>query len=48
MIIYYTDLDEKTYSRNFRKEFNFPDFNDRLITETIPENAKKIAALDAS
>ena len=44
----YTENHEKSFSRNFRKQFNFTEFNHLLIMEIIPADNRKIAALDAS
>lgn len=44
----YSDLAEKTYARQFRKSFDFADFNERLITEIVPPQHEKIGAMDCS
>ena len=44
----YSELCEKTYSRQFRKAFDFTDFNKRLIAEIVPEHHQKIAVMDCS
>ncbi len=44
----YSVLHEKSFSRNFKKPFDFNELNHRLILETIPETNKKMAAIDAS
>ncbi len=44
----YSDLNEKTYSRQFRKSFDFAAFNERLIEEIIPDHHEKIGAMDCS
>ena len=44
----YSNIHEKSFSRNFRKPFDFTLFNYQLIAETIPRNNKKMAAIDAS
>jgi hypothetical protein len=44
----YSELSEMTYLRNFRKSFEFDQFNAHLISEIIPQNSKKMAAIDAS
>lgn len=44
----YSILHEKSFSRNFKKPFDFTELNHRLILETIPEANKKMAAIDAS
>ena len=44
----YSDLSEKTYSRQFRKTFDFVDFNKHLIEETVPSDHQKIAVMDCS
>ncbi len=44
----YSDLHEKSFSRNFCKPFSFTEFNHMLIEETIPQSHKKIGALDCS
>ena len=44
----YSVLHEKSFSRNFKKPLDFSDLNHRLILETIPEENRKMAAIDAS
>ena len=44
----YSGLNEKTYSRQFRKPFDFADFNKQLIEETVPSDHEKIAVMDCS
>lgn len=44
----YSDLSEKTYSRQFRCSFDFAEFNERLIAEIVPEQHEKIGAMDCS
>ncbi len=44
----YSDLDEKTYARQFRQSFDFADFNERLIAEIVPPQHEKIGAMDCS
>jgi len=44
----YSNLHEKTFSRNFRKSFDFSALNFRIIKEIIPKNNRKIAVIDAS
>lgn len=44
----YSDLSEKTYSRQFRKPFDFADFNKHLIEETVPSHHEKIGVMDCS
>lgn len=44
----YSDLNEKTYSRQFRKTFDFADFNKQLIEEAVPSDHEKIVVLDCS
>jgi hypothetical protein len=44
----YSSVNEKTFSRNFRKRFDFNKFNHILISETVPEKNRKMAAVDAS
>jgi hypothetical protein len=44
----YSDLNEKTYSRQFRQPFAFADFNKHLIEATVPRHHEKIAVLDCS
>jgi len=44
----YSELSEKTYSRQFRKSFDFTDFNQHLIEETVPSDHEKIAVMDCS
>lgn len=36
----YSVIHEKTFSKNFRKPFDFTDLNHRVILETIPEKDK--------
>lgn len=44
----YSNINEKSFSRNFRKAFDFTFFNHQLISETIPKTNRKMAAIDAS
>ncbi len=44
----YSDLSEKTYSRQFRRTFDFADYNERLIEDTVPSDHEKIGAMDCS
>ena len=44
----YSDLNEKTYSRQFRKPFDFADFNKQLVEEIVPSHHEKIAVMDCS
>ena len=44
----YSSRHEKDFSRNFRKPFDFSLFNHLLISETIPEENRRMAAIDAS
>ncbi len=44
----YSDLNEQTYLRNFRKSFDFTMFNRMVIDETIPTMNKKIGTADCS
>lgn len=44
----YSNLNEKTYSRQFRQPFNFADFNKQLVEETVPRHHEKIAVMDCS
>lgn len=44
----YSVLHEKSFARNFKKPFDFTELNHRLILETIPEENRKMAAIDAS
>lgn len=44
----YSNLSEKTYSRQFRAAFDFADFNKRLIEELVPIGHEKIGVMDAS
>lgn len=44
----YSDLNKKTYSRQFRKSFDFADFNKQLIEETVPSDHEKIGVMDCS
>lgn len=42
----YSDLSEKTDSRQFRKPFDFVEFNQLTIAEAIPPEATVVAAMD--
>ncbi len=44
----YSELDEKTYSRQFRKSFDFVTFNELLIADMIPSDHEQIGVMDAS
>ena len=44
----YSNLNEKTYSRQFRKPFDFADFNKQLVEEIVPSHHEKIAVMDCS
>jgi len=44
----YSDLSEKTYSRQFRKSFDFAAFNKQLIEESVPSDHEKIGVMDCS
>ncbi len=44
----YSSVHEKTFSRNFRKSFDFNRFNHIMILEAIPEDNRKMGAIDAS
>lgn len=44
----YTSHCEKTYSRWYRRAFDFLEFNTRLIEQEIPQGESLIAAIDAS
>ena len=44
----YSDLNEKTYSRQFYHSFDFAAFNERLIKETVPAHHEKIGVMDCS
>jgi hypothetical protein len=44
----YSELSEKTYSRQFRHTFDFTAFNKRLIEETVPSGHEKIGVMDCS
>lgn len=44
----YSSLHEKSFSRNFRKPFDFTLLNHLLIKETLSEENKRMAAIDAS
>jgi hypothetical protein len=44
----YSDLNEKTYSRQFRKSFDFAEFNKQTIEETVASDHEKIAVIDCS
>jgi hypothetical protein len=42
----YSDYCEKTYSRQYRKSFDFPQFNLTLLTDALPKKANLVAAMD--
>lgn len=44
----YSDLSEKTYSRQFRRGFDFADFNERLIEEIVAAHHEEIGVMDCS
>jgi len=44
----YSDLSEKTYSRQFARSFDFVRFNRRLIDDTLAPDSERIGAFDAS
>lgn len=44
----YSAMHEKTFSRWFRKQFGFTEFNQRLISHEIPTGTTLIGAVDAS
>lgn len=44
----YSDLNEKSYSRQFRKSFGFTVFNKHLIEDIVPGDHEKIAVMDCS
>lgn len=44
----YSDLHEKTYSRQFAKAFDFVSFNRALTDQTLGTNSERIGAFDAS
>lgn len=44
----YCDMSEKRLSRWYRRDFDFTDFNHRLLFEQLPENGNFVAAIDAS
>lgn len=44
----YSDYSEKSYSRWFRKEFNFTDLNSHAIIKAIPPLTEPIAIMDCT
>lgn len=44
----YGEFSEKTYRRQFGKQFPFKEFNQSLIEQALPEEAEKIAVVDCS
>ena len=44
----YSDLSEKTFSRNFRKDFDFLLFNRTVIEEVVITPATRVAAMDCT
>ena len=44
----YSDLCEKTYSRQFRKPFDFVEFNRLGVSATIPRSHTQVGAIDCS
>lgn len=44
----YSELSEKTYSRQFRHPFDFADFNKQLVEEIVPSVHEKIGVMDCS
>jgi len=44
----YSDLHEKTYTRQFPKSFDFADCNELALTTYLPKTMTKIAAIDCT
>lgn len=44
----YSELSEKTYSRQYRKPFDFAAFNAHLIAEAVPSEHEQVGAMDCS
>jgi IS4 transposase len=44
----YSDLNEKTYSRQYRKNFDFVVFNELLIADMVPSHHEQVGVMDAS
>ena len=44
----YSELNEKSYSRQFRKTFDFAAFNEQLIEDIIPSYHEQMGVMDAS
>jgi hypothetical protein len=44
----YSDLCEKTYSRQFRESFGFADFNKQVVVKMVPPDHEKIGVMDCS
>lgn len=44
----YSDFNEKTYSRQFRKSFDFAEFNRLSIESVVPKEATQIATMDCT
>lgn len=44
----YSDLNEKTYSRQFRKSFDFATFNKQIIEDMVPSHHEQVGVMDAS
>ena len=44
----YCEMNEKSFSRWYRQEFDFVEFNVRLLDEVLPADSPRIAAVDAS
>ena len=44
----YVDMSEKTFSRNFKKEFDFVEFNKMILKPMLSGSGKKILAYDPS
>jgi hypothetical protein len=44
----YSTISERTYRRNFKKRFNFTEFNQHTIEQVVPATARQMFAQDAS
>ena len=44
----YSDMSEKRFSRWYRRDFDFSKFNTNLQANALPDDAKRIAGIDAS
>lgn len=44
----YSELNEKTYRRQFQQSFDFTSFNQQLIAEAIPSSHEQIGVMDCS